>query len=120
MITLIPLIYKITFLSVGNVYLWLNVYEVKYPLVPLEQSVLETGWYRCTNCSLKYNNIFGFYSDHYLTFDNWIESIEYYKRWQDKYMPSDVDSIEKYYKWLDDYGYASAKNYVKTLKQIKI
>ena len=120
MINLIPLIAKITFLSVGNVNLWLNHYEVKYSDVVLRQSILETGWYKCTDCSLRYNNIFGFYSDHYLTFDHWVLSVKYYKEWQDKRMPEGIETKEQYYQWLTDYGYASAKDYVKTLKQIKL
>lgn len=117
-----PLLTKIWFyytLSTFSVGTWLNHYEVKYPDVVLRQSILETGWYKCTNCSLRYNNIFGFSTGKYLQFDNWIESVEYYKKWQDKYMP-EVCSKNEYYEWLDRYGYASAKDYIKTLKQIKI
>ena len=66
--------------------------DVKCPEIVLRQSILETGWYGCTECSLDNNNLFGLtYYDSksgtrkYQKFDNWTESVSQYKKWQDKY-----------------------------------
>lgn len=78
------------------------------------QSVLETGHYRCANCSMDKNNIFGFfYRGSYLKYDHWTDSIAYYKRWQDKYY-----SEGDYYAFLTRIGYAQDQNYITKLKSI--
>ena len=60
--------------------------EIKHAEIVLKQIRLETGNLKCTGCSLDYNNLFGFfYKGSYLKFDSWQESVDYYKRWQDKY-----------------------------------
>ena len=33
--------------------------NVEHPEIVLAQSILETGWYKCKNCSMDKNNIFG-------------------------------------------------------------
>lgn len=89
---------------------------IKCPKIVLKQSILETGWYKCSNCSYDHNNIFGFrYKHKYLEFDTWQESVAYYKKWQDKrYEKGD------YYAFLKRIGYATSKTYIQKLKKINI
>ena len=114
---ILPLISYITNLTVGNVWFCLNLYNVQYPDIVLRQSILETGWYRCEDCSMDVNNIFGFYNGSYIRFDHWIESVEYYKKWQDKRMP-EICTEQEYYNWLKKVGYATADDYEQKLKGI--
>jgi flagellum-specific peptidoglycan hydrolase FlgJ len=87
---------------------------VKYPKIVLAQSLLETGNYKCTNCSKDVNNLFGFFwKGSYIAFDNWRESVDYYKRWQLKrYNGGD------YYAFLKRIGYAADPNYIRKVKEI--
>ena len=117
---MIPLIAKIFFVSTCNIYFFAIKYEIKFPEIVVRQCILETGNGGCTNCSFDGNNCFGFYTDHYLKFKNFSESVKYYKQFQNKYMPKTICTETEYYNWLIDYGYASSKNYVQTLKNIKI
>ena len=72
--------------------------NIKHPEIVTAQSIWETGWYKCNNCSLDKNNLFGFYyKGDYIKFTNWKESINYYKRWQDKY----YDKERNYYDFLE-------------------
>lgn len=77
-------------LTPHNVYAYCVEQNILHPEIVTAQSIQETGWYKCTNCSLNRNNIFGFfYKGKYLKYESWKESVEYYKRWQDKrYDPS--------------------------------
>ena len=57
--------------------------DVKFPKIVLAQSILETGWYNCKNCSKDVNNLFGLYNykkKEYYYYSNWKESIGGYKR----------------------------------------
>ncbi len=103
-------------LTPENVYAELERLDVKHPEIVLRQSILETGWYECEYCSLEGNNIFGFrYKKKYIQFDNWVEGVAYYKKWQDKrYKGGD------YYNFLREVGYATSKTYISKLKSIKI
>jgi flagellum-specific peptidoglycan hydrolase FlgJ len=89
---------------------------VKYPKVVLAQSILETGWYECDNCSLDKHNIFGLWNsrkNEYFYYNNWKESIGGYKRGiQYKYKSGN------YYHFLNDIGYASDPQYTIKLKEI--
>ena len=59
---------------------------IKYPEIVTAQAIQETGWFKCTGCSLSRNNIFGYYyKGEYKRFNKWEESVQYYKRWQDKH-----------------------------------
>lgn len=103
-------------LTPENVYAELEKLNVKHPEIVLKQSILETGWYDCDYCSLEGNNIFGFrYKKKYIQFDNWVEGVAYYKKWQDKrYKGGD------YYNFLREVGYATSKTYISKLKSIKV
>ncbi len=102
-------------LTVENLKLQLEKAGVEEVDVVLRQAILETGWFKCTSCSLGSNNLFGFfYKGKYLKFDNWVESVEYYKWWQDKlYNGGD------YYTFLKKVGYATSPNYIKHLESLK-
>lgn len=72
-------------LTPENVYAYCVEQDIAHPEIVTAQAILETGWLDCTNCCLDKNNIFGFYyKGSYLSFDTWEESVEYYKRWQEK------------------------------------
>lgn len=104
---------------------------VEHPEVVLRQSILETGWFGCTECSLDYNNLFGltYYDKNdnqrkYQKFDNWKESITSYKSWQDKYYKGGdyYDFLECVYK--NKKGeckrYATSPTYINKLKNINV
>jgi len=83
--------------------------------IVLAQAVHETGWFKCTKCSLDRNNLFGWRLNHkYMEFDTWQESVAYYARWQQrKYKGGN------YYKFLEDSGFATDPKYVEKLKKYK-
>jgi len=89
---------------------------VQYPDIVLRQAITETGWFKCENCSLSRNNIFGFYyKKKYLSFDSWVECVKYYKRWQDRHYKGG-----DYYAFLKKVGFATNPRYVKDLKSLKL
>ena len=90
--------------------------RIKHPRIVLAQSLMETGYYKCANCSMDHNNIFGFrYKGEYLTFDNWQMSVMYYKDFQDRHFKGG-----DYYDFLTNRGYAAnMEKYVSDLKWIK-
>ncbi len=102
-------------LTVENLKIELEKAGIEETDVVLRQAILETGWFKCTSCSLGTNNLFGFfYKGKYLKFDNWVESVKYYKWWQDKlYTGGD------YYAFLKKVGYATSPNYIKHLESLK-
>jgi hypothetical protein len=98
--------------------------KVQHPEIVLRQSILESGWFKCTSCSMRYNNPFGFRHKSwiddanprgYLKFDMWQDAVKYYKKWQKKrYKGGD------YYKFLVDIGYAQDTTYISKLKSLNI
>jgi hypothetical protein len=63
------------------------------------QSQLETGYYKCTSCSLRYNNILGWWNgDKYLKFDHWKESVDYYIGWMERKNRDQYESLEEFLK----------------------
>lgn len=97
-------------LTINNVRKELIIQGLQHVDILLAQVRLETG-------NLKYvrgNNLFGFTSNKYMSFNSWKDCIQYKKKWQDrKYRGGD------YYKFLDSIGYAEDVNYIKNLKQFK-
>ena len=93
--------------------------NVLYPKIVLAQSILETGWYGCENCSMDKNNLFGLWNhkkQEYYYYTNWKESIGGYKRGiQYKYLRKDY---KDYYHFLSEIGYATDPQYIIKLKQI--
>jgi hypothetical protein len=103
-------------LTPENVFKELVAHGVKEPEIVVKQSILETGWYKCKYCSLSKKNIFGFRKNKkYLEFDNWVESVAYYKYWQDKNYNGG-----NYYTFLKNIGYATSQEYVSKLKTVKL
>ena len=86
----------------------------KHPEIVMAQAVLESGNFKCNNCSWDYNNPFGFFwRGEYKKWDSWQQSIIYYRNWQSKlYKGGD------YYEFLKRVGYAEDPNYINKLKQI--
>ena len=84
-------------LNPQNVYDYCVEKDVLYPEIATAQAIWETGWFKCTNCSLDHNNIFGFYyNGAYKEYDSWKGSVVAYKSWQDKY----YDTDRNYYAFL--------------------
>ncbi|MFZ5554472.1 MAG: glucosaminidase domain-containing protein [Bacteroidota bacterium] len=101
-------------LTLENVYFELVKQEIKHPEIVMRQVIAETNWLKCKKCSRQFNNLFGFLTKSgYLKFDNWKESVAYYKKWQDEFY-KDGD----YYLFLRRVGYATSPNYERLLKQI--
>jgi len=99
--------------------------DIKHKEIVLRQSILETGWYECTKCSLDKKNIFGwYYKKKYLSFTHWKESVLYYERWQKRHYESGdyYDFLECIYKHRDGrcVRYATEPNYINRLKSIKL
>ena len=91
----------------------------------LRQSILETGWYECIDCSMDVNNLFGFrWKGKYIAFDNWRESVSYYKHWQERWY--DGRSYEDFLNclWHHRDGrcvrYATSPYYTNKLKAIEL
>ena len=103
-------------LTIENLKIILKQEKVKHADVVLQQAIVETGWFKCTHCSLSRNNIFGFYyKKKYLVFTDWVDCVRYYKRWQDRHFKGG-----DYYKFLEDVGYATNPRYVSDLKKIRL
>ncbi len=103
--------------NVQNVSLWCDYYELHHKEIVIKQFCLETGYGKSYNCRVR-KNLFGLVKPKggYFVFNQWHESVEAYKtKVQYKYREG-----EDYYDFLDRIGYASANNYIKTLKQIRI
>jgi hypothetical protein len=91
--------------------------EVREPLTVFKQAMLETNNLQCGNCSLDHNNLFGFCNldGSYIRFQNWTESITYYKQWQE----TKLKDGEDYYKFLIRIKYATDPDYISKLKNLK-
>lgn len=105
-------------LTLDNVYRELLFKEVKYPEIVMRQIVWETHWLNCDNCSLKFNNLFGFTTKRgFMHFKNWVEGVNYYKKWQTKLH---VEKYDDYYEFLDKVGYAAGAHYNQRLRSLEI
>lgn len=84
-------------LTPKNVYTYCVEQGVQYPEIVTAQAIWETGWFNCENCSLDRNNLFGFNTGGpYFKYDDWKDSVDAYKRWQDNY----YDPQRDYYEFL--------------------
>lgn len=85
---------------------------IQHPDIVLAQAIKESGWFKCTNCSLDGNNVFGFYwKGDYKSWDTWQEGVFYYATWQKKWYKGG-----DYFEFLTKKGYAEDPDYVKDLK----
>lgn len=57
--------------------------DIQQPETVMRQAILETGWMRAPFL-MKRHNLFGFSNTTYMVFDDWKDSVAYYKSWQDK------------------------------------
>lgn len=74
---------------------------IKHPEIVTAQAIVETGWFKCEDCALDNNNIFGFNSGgDYISFSSWRKSVEYYKTWQSERYTGGKD----YYQFLNCVG----------------
>ena len=102
-------------LTLENVKKYIQLVDIKYPEIVIRQYILETGWGKSNICKT-YNNLFGFRgANGYFKYKHWTESIESYKRFQDRKYKEGC-----YYTFLEKVGYSESNKYVKTLKLIKI
>lgn len=73
-------------LDAGIVYQYCVHQNIKFPEIVTAQAIVETGWFKCKDCTLEDNNLFGFNSGgNYIKFSSWRKSVNYYKEWQTKY-----------------------------------
>lgn len=84
--------------------------------IVLKQALLETGHFKAKLLMDK-NNLFAFrFTKHYMSFINWQASVDYYKKWQDKFY---TNHSENYYDFLKRIKYARSPHYIKVLKLVK-
>jgi hypothetical protein len=104
-------------LTLENVLIEIIKNDIKHPLIVLKQVIWETGWLKCKNCSLDYNNLcgMGWNGKTYHTYNHWTESIQAYHDWQLKYYKEG-----DYYQFLENIGYATDTNYINKLKSIEL
>ncbi len=111
-----PIIPSENILTVENLRALLEAEGVQHADIVLRQAIQETGWFKCTSCSLSKNNIFGFYyKKKYLTYDDWQDCVRYYKRWQDRHYKGG-----DYYAFLKKVGFATDPMYEKRLKALTV
>lgn len=88
---------------------------IKHPDCVFKQAIWETGHLKSNICKTK-NNLFGFcLSDGYINFKNWIESVKYYKSWQDRHYKGG-----DYFEFLDSIKYSEDSTYTSKIKLIQI
>lgn len=105
-------------LSLENVYRELLFRDIKHPEVVLRQVIWETQWLNCKNCTLKFNNLFGFAtSNGQMKFDKWTDCIDFYKQWQIRHK---IDAEKDYYEQLRKAHFATYVHYNKRLKSLNI
>jgi hypothetical protein len=99
----------------------INRTSIKHKEVVLAQVMIETGWLKCTNCSMTNdNNLFGFCvrEGKYINFKTWKDSIWYYELWQKQR----YDGTSDYYDFLRQSGWkgsASMEAYITMLKEVQ-
>lgn len=92
----------------------LEKHDVEHSDIVLAQAILETGWFKCSNCSWEHNNPFGFFwKGRYKEFRDLHHAVTYYKTWQEKWYKGG-----DYYNFLKKIGYAEDKKYISKLKSI--
>ena len=102
-------------LTVENVLVMLQKYDVKFPKIVLAQALLETGNFSSDLCRVNHN-LFGLRhpSDgSYYSFNKWEESVKSYRD-DVQYKYTDGD----YYAFLSRIGYAEDRNYTSKVRRI--
>ncbi len=93
---------------------FINLLDIQYPEIVLNQAKLETGNFTSQRFK-KYNALFGFQKSdsEIIKYKSWKESVIDYKCWQMKRLKNN----ENYYDFLVRIKYASDSNYINKLKQ---
>lgn len=89
--------------------------DIQQPETVMRQAILETGWMRGPFL-MKRQNLFGFRNTTYLVFDDWKDSVAYYKAWQDKHYRA--GEHKNYSAFLKSIRYASA-GYTDHLRKVR-
>lgn len=108
----------------SEVYSYIVEKGIEHPEIVYSQALLETGHFKCKNCSLKKNNLFGFRTRNgYISFSSWEESIDYYKAWQDRHYKGGnyYDFLNCLYKTRSGrcVRYATEPTYTERLKKVR-
>jgi disulfide oxidoreductase YuzD len=106
---------------VQSVYNQIKNEKIQFPEFVIAQSIAETGWMKCKNCCYDFHNLFGFIGPgkKCLKFESDLESIKYYKRWQDARIEKWRAKFpnQDYYHFLKYVKYATGDVYNRHLKQ---
>lgn len=92
--------------------------DIQQKEIVYKQVLKETGHLKCTKCSLRFNNLLGFWNgERFLEFKDWRDSINFYINWQKLKHYDGGD----YYEFLKQkWGAPDMDHYCETLKRIKI
>jgi len=103
-------------LTLENVYHMIIEHKIHHPKIVFSQVILETGHLKSGGARI-HNNLFGFTTHNgHMKFETWVESVEYYKKWQEKrYVEKKYDD---YYDFLTQINYAEDTLYIQKLKSI--
>ncbi|HOZ89816.1 MAG TPA: glucosaminidase domain-containing protein [Bacteroidia bacterium] len=108
--------YKRSRIAVEDVRNYMDSIGILNSDIVLKQALLETGHFKAKLLMDK-NNLFAFrFTKRYMSFINWQASVDYYKKWQDKFY---TNQSENYYDFLKRIRYARFPHYIKVLKQVK-
>ncbi|MCX6198169.1 MAG: hypothetical protein NTY88_02955 [Bacteroidetes bacterium] len=100
-----------------SVYSYIVSCGIQHPAIVMQQVMLETGRL-ATPYLMKRNNLFAFrITEEYMHFETWKQSVEYYKRWQDRHYKNPT---EDYYSFLQRIKYSGSADYVSVLKRVSI
>ncbi len=100
-----------------SVYAYIVACGIQHPAVVMQQVMLETGRL-ASPYLMKRNNLFAFrVTEEYMKFESWKQSVEYYKRWQNRHYKN---SNEDYYAFLVRIKYSGSRDYISVLKRVSI
>jgi len=111
-------------LSWENIEYWIDTLGIDHPEIAMQQVILETGMLSSDICK-ENHNLFGMKEPRvrkttalgtkrgHAYYENYIDSIKDYKLWQDEMYDGG-----NYYSFLSNVGYAEAKHYIASLKNI--
>jgi hypothetical protein len=112
-------------LNYTNVYAEIMLLDIKFSEKVLRQVIVESGHFKSYNC-LERNNIFGYKGgvkdssnkEGYAIYNNWMESVAAYKRWQEKRL---TDNCVDYYQFLIDNKYhEGGEDYEKKCEGVRL
>jgi len=102
----------------SEVWAYIDASTIKHKEIVYKQVLKETGHLKCTKCSLRFNNLLGFWDgERFLEFQDWRDSIKFYINWQKLKHYDGGD----YYDFLKrEWGAPNMDQYCETLKNIRI